>query len=70
MIFSIVLLNGGDIMDEYKYIHDILYEWSKELKTPKKALGRQRRTLLKIFSGKDRNKCIVKNAVKKFRITR
>lgn len=39
-------------MDEYKYIHDILYEWSKELKTPKKALERQRRTLLKIFSGK------------------
>lgn len=57
-------------MDEYKYIHDILYEWSQELKAPKKALGRRRRTLLKLFSGKDRKKCIVKNAVKKFRITR
>lgn len=57
-------------MDEYKFIHDILYEWSQELKTPKKALRRQRRTLLKLFSGKDRKKCIVKNVVKKFRITR
>lgn len=70
MIYSIVLLNGGGKMDEYKFIHDILYEWSQELKTPKKALRRQRRTLLKLFSGKDRKKCIVKNAVKKFRITR
>lgn len=57
-------------MDEYKFIHDILYEWSQELNTPKKALRKQRRTLIKLFLGKDRKKCIVKNVVKRFRITR